>query len=248
MTITTNDVAASSGNGNAHPVTSIYRETGELDQQLLSAIVEQAIASVRGGAGATALLPRPVSRSAAALRQAKLPRAVTDRDATTTEQRELEHVLLRSLVEAPEQQWAHLPFADQVFQLRELCQSRQLTPPNGASNRAAETVLMTFAVKAITEALAAIISGFDFLRHPAVGHVSWYNDTDGYVHVMTFDQDDAVRWVRYEERVVAPKQVVLLTARGQLIHIKTMSNNATYDCQKGQSYLFNGTNCYPRLS
>jgi hypothetical protein len=210
MSMTTSNVAASSGNGNAHTATSIYEETSERDQQSLSAMFEQAIAA---GPATAPSLPRPVSRSAAALTQAAHPRAASDLDEMATRQRELEHLLLRSLVTAPEEQWAHLPFADQIFQLRELCQSRQLSAPHGASNRAVDTVVMTFAGKVITDALSRLIENFMFLLYPAVGFVSWYNDTDAYVRVMTFDQDDAVRWIAYEDRVVAPKQVVQLTAR-----------------------------------
>jgi hypothetical protein len=111
---------------------------------------------------------------------------------------------------------------------------------------AAETVLIDFGVKVITEELAKTIENFEYLRTPAEGYVSWYNDTDEFVDVETFDEKDAVRWVRYEERRIAPRQVVLLTARGQLIHIRVRQNGATYDCDKKQAYLWNGQNVYPK--
>ena len=87
---------------------------------------------------------------------------------------------------------------------------------------------------------------FTFLIHPAEGSVSWYNDTDKYVEVQTFDEKDAVRWIAYESRKIAPKQGVQLTARGQMIHVKVVNNGATYDCQKGKTYLFDGQNTHQR--
>ncbi|MEQ1570180.1 MAG: hypothetical protein ABMA64_31390 [Myxococcota bacterium] len=164
-------------------------------------------------------------------------------DPMARRQRDLEHSLLRALVEGEIDLAAAAPA---IVELRALCELRATTPRS--TTRGAESVLIDFAVKAITEAMASLIANFEFLMHPAEGYVSWYNDTDAYVHVMTFDQDDAVRWVPYEERVVAPKQVVQLTARGNRIHIKTPANGATYDCDKAQSYLFSGTNCYPRVA
>jgi hypothetical protein len=100
--------------------------------------------------------------------------------------------------------------------------------------------LIDFGVKK----LKIIGEELSFLLHPATDAVSWYNDTGDYVDVNTYDEKDAVRMIAYESRKIAPKQGVKLTARGQLIHIYVHKNKATYDCEKGQSYLFDGTNVH----
>jgi hypothetical protein len=100
--------------------------------------------------------------------------------------------------------------------------------------------LVDFGIKKI-EAIGEELSK---LIHPAIGNVTWYNDTDEAVSVKTFDEQDAVRWVSYETRTIAPRQVVELTARGELIHIKVDVNGCTYDCRKGNAYLFDGKNVH----
>jgi hypothetical protein len=95
---------------------------------------------------------------------------------------------------------------------------------------AVEGIVVDFAVKKLTETAGLAVDQLKFLAYPAEGSVTWYNDTEQYVDVDTFDEKDAVRWIRYEERRIAPKQVVLLTARGQIIHIRVRQNGATYDC------------------
>ncbi|HKP98657.1 MAG TPA: caspase family protein [Fibrobacteria bacterium] len=123
---------------------------------------------------------------------------------------------------------------------------RSISNGNGNGNpkgsRDGTENLVNFGSQAITEEAANLIADFDFLRHPAEGFVTWYNDTDQRIHVQTFDQLDAVRWVRYEERYIAPKQVVRITARGNPIHVLVASNGCTFDCNKEQAYLFNGVN------
>lgn len=106
--------------------------------------------------------------------------------------------------------------------------------------------LLDFGIKAITEQAAKLIENLQFLHRPAQGYVTWLNDTDETVSVQTFDQDDAVRWVRYEERKIAPHQAVQLTARGERIHILVQGNGCTYDCTKGAAYLFDGNNVYAK--
>ena len=106
--------------------------------------------------------------------------------------------------------------------------------------------VLDFGVKTLTEEATKVIEGLQFLYTPAKGAVTWLNDTDKTVSVETFDQDDAVRWVRYEERKIAPKQVVNLTARGNRIHVLVKDNGCTYDCNKGEAYLFNGQNVFPK--
>lgn len=75
---------------------------------------------------------------------------------------------------------------------------------------------------------------------PATGSVAWYNGTDEYVTVYTYDQNDALRWIAYESRKIAPKQGAYLQARGEIIHIYVENNGATYDCKIGASYNFDG--------
>ncbi len=162
-------------------------------------------------------------------------------------QKDLEHQIIRGLVEdsqSPDGKPSAL-----VPRLKEICRLRAGKKATSAKSRDVVTDgLVSFAIKVITEEASKIIQSFEFLLHPAEGFVTWYNDTDDWVHVLTFDEKDAVRWVRYEERNVAPKQVVQLTARGNLIHIVTTNHNATYDCAKGTAYLYDGTTVYPRLS
>lgn len=100
--------------------------------------------------------------------------------------------------------------------------------------------LIDFGVKK----LKIIGEQLSFLLYPATDAVSWYNDTSDYIDISTYDEKDAVRLIAYESRKVAPYQAVKLTARGELIHIYVYNNKATYDCQKGQSYLFDGTNVH----
>lgn len=106
---------------------------------------------------------------------------------------------------------------------------------------------VNFAVKIIAEAALKLIGNFEFLLHPAEGYVTLFNDTPTTVNVLTFDQDDAVRWIRYEERNISPNQAVQLTARGSRIHILVTANGCTYDCFKGVAYLFDGQNVYPKV-
>lgn len=110
----------------------------------------------------------------------------------------------------------------------------------------AQDQLIDFGVKTITEQAAKLIENLDFLYTPAQGSVTWLNDSDKTVSVETYDQDDAVRWVRYEERKIAPRQVVQLTARGDRIHVLVKDNGCTYDCTKGTAYLFDGANVHPK--
>lgn len=110
----------------------------------------------------------------------------------------------------------------------------------------AQEQLIDFGVKTITEQAGKLIENLQFLYTPAEGYVTWFNDTDKTVSVETFDQDDAVRWVRYEERKIAPRQVVQLTARGERIHVLVKDNGCTYDCTKGTAYLFDGTRVHPK--
>ena len=42
----------------------------------------------------------------------------------------------------------------------------------------------------------------------------FFNDTDSEITVDTFNQNDAIRWVSYERRIVAPHQAALHAARG----------------------------------
>lgn len=107
-----------------------------------------------------------------------------------------------------------------------------------------EKVLINFGEKTVEAALGEL----DFIVRPARGFVSWYNETDDYVDVKTYDEKDAVRWIAYETRRIAPKQAVQLTARGEYIHIYVGNNQSTYDCKKGQSYLFDGTRVYAKTS
>lgn len=107
-----------------------------------------------------------------------------------------------------------------------------------------EKVLITFGTKTLEAALGEL----DFMITPAEGFVSWYNDTEEYISVKTYDEKDAVRWIAYETRRIAPKQAVQLTARGTYIHVYVGDNQATYDCKKGQSYLFDGTRVYAKTS
>jgi hypothetical protein len=106
--------------------------------------------------------------------------------------------------------------------------------------------LLDFGIKTITQQGAKLIENLQFLYQPAEGYVTWLNDTNETIAVQTFDQDDAVRWVRYEERKIAPRQVVQLTARGERIHILVQSNGCTYDCTKGTAYLFDGNNVHAK--
>ena len=76
---------------------------------------------------------------------------------------------------------------------------------------------------------------------PGQGQIVWYNDTNDYIDVQTFDEKDAWRLIAYETRRIAPKQAAQLTARGQVIHVRVANNGATYDCEKGKTYVFNGT-------
>jgi hypothetical protein len=107
---------------------------------------------------------------------------------------------------------------------------------------------MEFGTKIITEELSKIIASFDFLLTPAEGFVTLYNDTAAPVHVVTFDEKDAVRWVPYEDRNVASKQVVRVTARGDVIHIKTPINGNVYDCEKGTAYFYDGNNVFAKTA
>jgi|ERR671914_2329109 hypothetical protein len=100
--------------------------------------------------------------------------------------------------------------------------------------------LIDFGVKTVK----AMGEELSFLLHPATDAVTWYNDTKDYIDVKTYDEKDAVRWVPYETRKIAPKQAVKLSARGNLIHIFVESTGATYDCKCGHSYLFDGTNVH----
>ncbi|THF56503.1 hypothetical protein [Pseudothauera rhizosphaerae] len=118
----------------------------------------------------------------------------------------------------------------------------QDTPEQGSTGQR----LLDFGIKVITEQAAKLIENLQFLYRPAEGYVTWLNDTDETVSVETFDQDDAVRWVRYEERKIAPHQAVQLTARGERIHILVKSNGCTYDCAKGLAYLFDGNNVHTK--
>ena len=111
---------------------------------------------------------------------------------------------------------------------------------------ASDEGLLDFGIKAITEQAAKLIENLQFLYRPAQGYVTWLNDTDETVSVQTFDQDDAVRWVRYEERKIAPHQAVQLTARGERIHVLVQGNGCTYDCTKGTAYLFDGNNVHAK--
>jgi len=161
-----------------------------------------------------------------------------------TRQADLEHEIIRSLVEdqprsAP---GAESDRAQLVAQLRSVVQQRSTNMRSAIDRSRPIGTALAFGAYIISEELQKIISVLDFLLYPAEGFVSWYNHTNSYVHVLTFDEKDAVRWVRYEERNVAPKQAVQLTARGTTIHVFTPRNGATYDCVKGRAYLFNGTN------
>lgn len=162
-------------------------------------------------------------------------------------QADLEHELIRALVEdrprATEGDESNPALL--VTKLRAVVQQRAMNMRSNGAPRDI-TAFLTFGAKIITEEMAKVISVLEFLLYPAEGFVSWYNDTDSYVHVMTFDEKDAVRWVRYEERNVAPKQAVQLTARGNTIHIYTPGNGATYDCVKGRAYLFDGRNVFEK--
>jgi hypothetical protein len=108
---------------------------------------------------------------------------------------------------------------------------------------AATDILLQFGAQIITEEGAKIIKNLDFLYHPAEGYVSFYNATDNYFYVETLDEK-----IRYEERRIAPREVVRLTARGNMIHIRVRENGATYDCDKQQAYLFDGQNTYVRTA
>lgn len=107
---------------------------------------------------------------------------------------------------------------------------------------ALQETLLQFGAKFILAAGEQLI----VLTSPGESYTAWYNDTDNYVDVETFDEKDAVRWIRYEERRIAPKQAVRLTARGRYIHVRVKQNRATYDCDKNQSYLFDGQNVHSK--
>lgn len=102
--------------------------------------------------------------------------------------------------------------------------------------------LIDFGVKKIKAAGEAL----SFLLYPASDAVSWYNDTDKITEVKTYDEKDAVRWISYETRKIAPKQAVKLSARGKVIRIYVPDNDCTYDCECGKSYLFDGMNVHPK--
>ncbi|WP_041522083.1 hypothetical protein [Gilvimarinus agarilyticus] len=104
-----------------------------------------------------------------------------------------------------------------------------------------------FGVKVLTEEGQKVIDGLQFLYTPAEGSVSFLNDTDHVIEVKTYDEKDAVRWVAYEERKIAPRQVVQLTARGKRIHIVERKSGCTFDCEKGTAYLFDGTNVHKKV-
>jgi len=106
-----------------------------------------------------------------------------------------------------------------------------------------------FGIKVITEDNAKIIDSLEILLYPPQGFVSFLNDTDSELIVDTFDQDDAIRWVSSERRTIAPHQALLLGARGSRIHIQVLAHGRPmYDCDKGQAYLFDGHNVYPKIS
>ena len=109
--------------------------------------------------------------------------------------------------------------------------------------------LIDFGIKIITEEDSKLIESFKILLYPPAGFVSFFNDTDSELIVDTFNQDDAVRWVSNERRTIAPHQAVLLGARGSRIHIQILAHGRpVYDCDKGQAYLFDGHNVYPKIS
>ncbi len=106
--------------------------------------------------------------------------------------------------------------------------------------------LIDFGVKKIKEVGQAVIDGFTFLLHPAEGSVAFLNDTEEGIKAETYDQNDAVRWVSYETRRIAPHQAVELAARGETIHIKI--GGYMFDCTKGTAYLYDGQNVHPKVS
>jgi len=114
---------------------------------------------------------------------------------------------------------------------------------------AATNVLVDFGIKVITKESAKIIKSLEILLYPPVGFVSFYNDTNSDLTVDTFDQNDALRWVSYERRIVAPHQAALLAAMGHTIHVHILGHGEhKYDCDKGQAYLYDGENVYPKIS
>jgi hypothetical protein len=110
-------------------------------------------------------------------------------------------------------------------------------------------VVIDFGIKAITKKDAKFIKCFEILLYPPVGYVSFFNDTDSEITVDIFNQDDAIRGVSYERRIVAPHQAALLAARGHSIHVHVVGHGKhKYDCDKGQAYLYDGENVYPKIS
>jgi metacaspase-1 len=163
-------------------------------------------------------------------------------------QKELEHQLLRLLVENGVDD-TNVNLEEAVSALRSVYQRRaalHAPTPADMSKRDPSAVLMAFGVKVITEQLSKIIASFEYLLTPAEGFVSFYNDTSAPVHVVTFDEKDALRWVPYEDRNVASRQVVHLTARGNVIHIKTPINGNVFDCSKQTAYFYDGNNVYAK--
>lgn len=80
---------------------------------------------------------------------------------------------------------------------------------------------------------------FEFLKHPAEGVVTFFNNCGMNVQVKTYDQADTVQWVSYATMNVASKAVVQLQARGtEFIHVYV--GNSTYTPELGKAYVFDG--------
>ena len=110
-------------------------------------------------------------------------------------------------------------------------------------------VVIDFGIKAITKKDGKFIKCFEILLYPTVGYVSFFNDTDREITVDTFNQNDAIRWVSYERRIIASHEAALLTASGYTIHVRVLDHGgSTYDCDKDQAYLYDGQNVYSKMS
>ena len=96
-----------------------------------------------------------------------------------------------------------------------------------------------------------LLGDIEFLHHPADKAVTFWNVWDKPVSVKTYDSDDAVRWVSYENRTVASGQVVQLEARessvrkDKPIHVYVKENDCTYDMKFGTAYAFDGSHVHP---
>jgi hypothetical protein len=175
-------------------------------------------------------------------------------------QRELEHQILRSLVEDHESEAERLinpsPTTELVDQLKELCKSRALAKPGPveldppakkrALARDGNNVAAEFGWKVFTEAMLWLIHQFEIFFAPVNDSISWCNGTEQVVHVRTFDGADGLRWIGYMECPVPPQTVVSITARGPNMQVLVIENGHLARCVKNQAYYFTGNETLAR--